>query len=287
MKRQIIYILLIFTLNTFACDCKFSGGFLKTAYYSEYVLKIKIQKKLKIYSEFDNDYFDNGIFVQIEEVLKGSIDSDTLSIFTNPFSTCGPDIEVFEEGSEWFVALNRDFSENQLYFSNCLIDYLKLNENIATGLITINTKCDRHPESINCDTIKKMLNNPKKYLQGSKDCNNKDYYLWVNNMPKPQIEYDSLDQLIYTKLNLKNADFDKCQYIDFGIFIDSLGNVLKIENEFECLNTKIKDIDFIYESSEILKNQIKWIPGNHFDKNLNVHMIYKVDFNEIKSKNEG
>ena len=285
MKILLTYLFILIAISANACDCKFNGGFLKTAYQSDYVLKIKIQKKLKMVSEFDNEYFDNGILVKIEDIIKGSIKSDTISIFiTSPFINCGPNLDDFTVDSEWIIAINRNKADGRLVFSLCLLDYLKLNNNIATGLITINTKCEQKMESFGYNYIKGMIKTPSRYLQASKDCQNKDYYLWVNNMPKPQIGYDSLESIIYSEFKLEDAVFDKCQYIVFNISIDTLGKITKIETASNCLSIKSNSVDYRSKSLNIIKNRVTWVAGNHFGKKMNVSINYKIDFTEIKSR---
>lgn len=287
MTKLFTYIIILISINSYACDCLYSGGFLKTVYDSEYVLKIRVQKKLKMFSEYDNEYFENGILVKVESVIKGFLQSDTASIFIiSPFISCGSNLEDFIIGSEWVVAINRNAKNNRLYFSSCKIDLLRLDNNIVFGLNTSNTKCEGRAESYQYDSLVKMINNPSEYLLPTKDCNNKEFYLWVNEMPKPLIEKDSLDQILYRELNLKNDSFEKCLWATFNIYIDANGEVVKVDGDFECFSAISNEADYVSKTIEILSQKTKWIPGNHFGKNLNINLTYKKDFDEIKKKYE-
>lgn len=287
-NKSIISLILLFYINTAnCCDCAFNGGFLKTSYYSELVIKAEVIKHLKTKNNYDNEYYYNGIKVQIKEFIKGQISTDTISIYWNYLISCGLSITPFDIGSNWLFALNKN-QNNAFYFSFCTVDHLKILENYITGPILKNDFCTSiQKDSILYDSVKIMIKSPDVFLLPTIDCNYPNTYLWVTDMPTFKPGESALDSLLFKELQLKKSKFEESISLYIEYFIETDG---KISNIKLADNFTISEVGKTYfeKIKEVLtKTEGLWYPGRHFNKACRVRILKELNLRQIKTENEG
>jgi hypothetical protein len=96
--RALLTLLLLLTaqLPAHACDCIWRGPFIRAAQGADLVVAGSVSGRQ-----------GNAFRLTLAQTLKGQVFTDQIQIWGAYRDTCRPDVERFEPGSEWLLALRR------------------------------------------------------------------------------------------------------------------------------------------------------------------------------------
>ncbi len=123
MKKITIILIFLLSIKLSACDCEWSGNFLKIAKNSELVIKGKIiehtyhtgnGKRFTDYDEYINETLNNefdphygtgeSIKVEILEIIRGKEERKIIEIFDTDGADCRASIRDFQTGKIYIFA---------------------------------------------------------------------------------------------------------------------------------------------------------------------------------------
>lgn len=139
MKRNYYSILLLiltfvfyFSIDASACECSWSGPFLKVSTKVNLIVRAEIIDHGPIIS--DTYTFHESMDIKILETLKGYTETQFLKIFGDPGYLCGVAIgrDHFKKGTQYFFALSR-IKGYRLELSRCGEYWLEIDGKYAKG----------------------------------------------------------------------------------------------------------------------------------------------------------
>jgi len=191
----------LFQQFAFACTCAPTFSFCEgiglispdSSLYAELILRGKITDVI------------TGIDVEVEEVLRGEINQSTIPVWP---TDCTIYTDPLEEGYEYIFAVRK--FEDKFLLLDCLISYLKIEDEIVTGNISSGIESLDYLEFKNLENCVNELSTP---VENDLSIENS-----LSVFPNPTID-------ILTIQNSNNQNFDEDVQMEL---IDMVGKKLQI-----------------------------------------------------------
>jgi hypothetical protein len=282
-KNLIILFYILISFQTFACSCRYFGGFIFASQLASTVVygTVIAYDSIGTINALDNP---RSIKFLVKEKFRGAETTDTITIFGDNGMQCRPYINRFKPNTSWIFALSKGKNDGKTTYSisNCGTFYAAVKNGKVSGKIyewNHDAKVKKYKFSI----VKASILNPSHHLLQKTSKNLEEsvdgikYMSYCDVLPKTAFGYEALSEIVNSKFNFPDDFLEphETYLIHISVIIDEFGELHF--NEDPILARYHPDfIALKLNIFEILKNNVKWEAGIDANKLVSSSLIIPI-----------